>query len=49
LCCDTGWTESQQPSPKLPIDERLFYQTVYLMLGVVGLKLLYDSLAPLIG
>jgi hypothetical protein len=31
------------------IDERLFYQTVYLMLAVVGLKLLYDGLAPLIG
>jgi uncharacterized membrane protein YfcA len=31
------------------IDERLFYQTVYLMLTVVGLKLLYDGLAALIG
>ena len=31
------------------IDERLFYQTVYLMLAVVGLKLLYDGLAALIG
>ena len=31
------------------IDERLFYQTVYLMLAVVGLKLLYDGLTPLIG
>jgi hypothetical protein len=31
------------------IDERLFYQTVYLMLAVVGLKLLYDGLAPSIG
>ena len=30
------------------IDERLFYQTVHLMLGVVGLKLLYDGLAALI-
>jgi uncharacterized membrane protein YfcA len=30
------------------IDERLFYQTVYLMLAVVGLKLLYDGLAALI-
>jgi len=32
----------------LRIDERLFYQTVYLMLVVVGLKLLYDGLAALI-
>jgi hypothetical protein len=31
------------------IDERLFYQTVYLMLAVVGLKLLYDGLAALLG
>jgi uncharacterized membrane protein YfcA len=31
------------------IDERLFYQTVYLMLALVGLKLLYDGLGPLIG
>jgi uncharacterized membrane protein YfcA len=31
------------------IDERLFYRTVYLMLAVVGLKLLYDGLGPLIG
>jgi uncharacterized membrane protein YfcA len=31
------------------IDERLFYQTVYLMLAVVGLKLLYDGLAAVIG
>ena len=31
------------------IDERLFYQTVYVMLAVVGLKLLYDGLGPLIG
>jgi hypothetical protein len=30
------------------IDERLFYQTVYLMLAIVGLKLLYDGLAALI-
>ena len=27
------------------IEERLFYQTVYLMLAGVGLKLLYDGLA----
>ena len=31
----------------LRIDERLFYQTVYLMLAVVGVKLLYDGLAAL--
>jgi uncharacterized membrane protein YfcA len=31
------------------ISERLFYQSVYLMLAAVGLKLLYDGLAPLIG
>jgi uncharacterized membrane protein YfcA len=31
------------------IDERLFYQSVYLMLALVGLKLLYDGLGPLIG
>jgi uncharacterized membrane protein YfcA len=31
------------------VDERLFYQTVYLMLAVVGLKLLYDGVKPLIG
>jgi len=31
------------------IDEKLFYQTVYLMLAAVGLKLLYDGLKPLIG
>jgi uncharacterized membrane protein YfcA len=31
------------------IDERLFYQSVYVMLAVVGLKLLYDGLAPLVG
>jgi hypothetical protein len=31
------------------IDERLFYQTAYVMLAVVGLKLLYDGLEPLIG
>jgi hypothetical protein len=31
------------------IDERLFYQTVYVMLAVVGLKLLYDGLKPLAG
>ena len=31
------------------IDERLFYQTVYVMLTVVGLKLLYDGLKPLAG
>jgi uncharacterized protein len=31
------------------IDEQLFYQTVYVMLAVVGLKLLYDGLGPLIG
>jgi uncharacterized membrane protein YfcA len=30
------------------ISERLFYQTVYLMLVVVGLKLLYDGLAGLL-
>jgi uncharacterized membrane protein YfcA len=30
-------------------DEKLFYQTIYLMLAVVGLKLLYDGLKPLIG
>ena len=30
------------------IDERLFYQSVYLMLAIVGLKLLYDGLAALI-
>ena len=29
------------------IDERLFYQSIYLMLAVVGLKLLYDGLASL--
>jgi uncharacterized membrane protein YfcA len=31
------------------IDEKFFYQTVYLMLAVVGLKLLYDGLRPVIG
>ena len=31
------------------IDEQLFYQTVYLMLAVVGLKLLYDGVAALLG
>jgi uncharacterized membrane protein YfcA len=31
------------------IEEKLFYQSVYLMLAVVGLKLLYDGLAPLVG
>ena len=31
------------------IDEQLFYKTVYLMLAVVGLKLLYDGLGPLLG
>jgi uncharacterized membrane protein YfcA len=31
------------------IDEQLFYQTVYLMLALVGFKLLYDGLGPLIG
>jgi uncharacterized membrane protein YfcA len=31
------------------IDEHLFYQSVYLMLAVVGFKLLYDGLEPLIG
>jgi uncharacterized membrane protein YfcA len=31
------------------IDERLFYQTVYVMLAAVGLKLLYDGLKPLAG
>ena len=31
------------------IDEQLFYQSVYVMLAVVGLKLLYDGLGPLIG
>jgi uncharacterized membrane protein YfcA len=31
------------------IEEKLFYQTVYLMLAVVALKLLYDGLAPLVG
>jgi uncharacterized membrane protein YfcA len=31
------------------IEEQLFYQTVYLMLAVVGLKLLYDGLAALFG
>jgi uncharacterized membrane protein YfcA len=31
------------------IDERLFYQSVYLMLALVGLKLLYDGLKPMIG
>lgn len=31
------------------INERLFYQSVYLMLAAVGLKLLYDGLAPLLG
>jgi uncharacterized membrane protein YfcA len=30
------------------IDERPFYQTVYVMLAVVGLKLLYDGLGPFI-
>lgn len=30
------------------IDEQLFYQTVYVMLAVVGLKLVYDGLGPLI-
>ncbi len=30
------------------IDEQFFYRTVYLMLAVVGLKLLYDGLAALI-
>ena len=31
------------------IDERLFYQSVYVMLALVGLKLLYDGVKPLIG
>jgi uncharacterized membrane protein YfcA len=31
------------------IDEKFFYQSVYLMLAVVGLKLLYDGLWPVIG
>jgi uncharacterized membrane protein YfcA len=31
------------------IDEQLFYKTVYVMLAIVGLKLLYDGLRPLIG
>jgi uncharacterized membrane protein YfcA len=31
------------------INEKLFYQTVYLMLAVVGLKLVYDGLKQLIG
>jgi uncharacterized membrane protein YfcA len=31
------------------IDEKFFYQSVYLMLAVVGLKLLYDGLRPVIG
>jgi uncharacterized membrane protein YfcA len=31
------------------VNERLFYQTVYLMLAAVGLKLLYDGAKPLIG
>ena len=31
------------------INEKLFYQSVYLMLALVGLKLLYDGLAPVIG
>jgi uncharacterized membrane protein YfcA len=31
------------------IDEQLFYQSVYLMLALVGSKLLYDGLGPLIG
>jgi uncharacterized membrane protein YfcA len=30
------------------VDERLFYQSVYVMLAVVGLKLVYDGLGPLI-
>ena len=31
------------------IDDQLFYQAVYVMLAVVGLKLLYDGLKPLTG
>jgi uncharacterized membrane protein YfcA len=31
------------------IDEKLFYQSVYLMLAIVGIKLLYDGLGALIG
>jgi uncharacterized membrane protein YfcA len=31
------------------IDEELFYRIVYIMLALVGLKLLYDGLAPWIG
>jgi len=31
------------------VAERLFYQTVYVMLAVVGLKLLYDGLGPFCG
>jgi uncharacterized membrane protein YfcA len=31
------------------IDEKLFYQAIYLMLAAVGLKLLYDGVAALIG
>ncbi len=31
------------------VDEKLFYQSVYLMLAVVGLKLLYDGLRPVVG
>jgi uncharacterized membrane protein YfcA len=30
------------------IDERIFYQSVYVMLALVGLKLLYDGLAPVL-
>ena len=31
------------------IDEKIFYQAIYLMLAAVGLKLLYDGLGALIG
>jgi uncharacterized membrane protein YfcA len=31
------------------IDEQLFYQTVYVMLAAIGLKLVYDGLGPVIG